>query len=190
MMNELEFWNEINGIGKLYIEMELLVGLEPVLFVCVLEETQKEKYLVMTYNSSKDKYVMRKITNKEILDMLDKKVSMEETFRNGKDILLTSSNNDGIFAEKFEPSTFDEKMLPRKGATYNINSQYILDYKKELKIPHYELIINYESYEVGSVDMNVDYEIKNNSIFINNTRYQPRLNESLYKYSCKKRNIA
>lgn len=84
MMKELEFWNEIEGIGDLNIEMELLVGLEPVLFVCVLDDNPREKYLVMTYNSAKTTYVMRKITDKELLNMLDKKITMEEVFRNGK----------------------------------------------------------------------------------------------------------
>ena len=30
-----EYWDEIRGIGKLYVEEELVVGIEPVLFVCI-----------------------------------------------------------------------------------------------------------------------------------------------------------
>ena len=33
-MGEEYYWDEIQGIGKLYVDIELVVGFEPVLFVC------------------------------------------------------------------------------------------------------------------------------------------------------------
>ena len=31
-----EYWDEIRGIGKLYVEEELVVGIEPVLYVLMI----------------------------------------------------------------------------------------------------------------------------------------------------------
>ena len=60
-MKKLNFWNEISGIGKLYIEKELVVGVELVLFVCTVDENTDQRYLIMTYDSYEGIYVMRKI---------------------------------------------------------------------------------------------------------------------------------
>lgn len=189
MMKEFEFWNEIEGIGGLNIEMELLVGIEPVLFVCVAENNPNMKYLVMTYNSSKSTYIMRKINDQELLDMLDKKVTMEETFRRGDEILKTYIKEDELYVKKYNPLEFDENMLPRKGATYNIRSQYILDYKKELRNPKFELNFKYDDYEVDMLDFGVDV-IKIDNSFFGKTEYQPVLSKQSNYGEFKKRNIA
>lgn len=190
MMKDLEFWNEIEGIGELSIEMELLVGLEPVLFVCILEDNPREKYLVMTYNSAKTTYVMRKITDKELLNMLDKKITMEEVFRSGKEILKIYMREEEIYVERYNPLDFDGSMLPRKGATYNIRSQYILDYKNELRAPKFELSFQYDSYEIGIYESCANTVVeKNNTIFLN-PLYQPILKEELSYCECKMRKIA
>lgn len=177
MMKELEFWNEIEGIGTLNIEMELLVGLEPVLFVCVLEDNSNTKYLVMTYNSAKTIYVMRKIDDEELLLMLDKKVSMEETFRNGNEILKTYMGGEDIFVERHNSLEFDGNMLPRKGATYNIHSQYILDYKEELRTPKYEKQFKYNDYEVEIIDYFTNSTVRIGNMIICNNLYKPVIAE-------------
>lgn len=190
MMREMEYWNEIEGIGILNIEMELLVGLEPVLFVCVLEDNPNEKYLVMTYNSTKSTYVMRKINDVELLCMLDKRVSMEETFRNGKEILMTYEQDDCIYVERFNPREFSEDMLPKKGATYNIHSQYILDYKEELRIPKYEIKLKYNAYEIGQTDFFIGSIVQKGDAILLNPLYQPVIVEESSYYDCKLRKIA
>lgn len=63
--------HDLKVIGKLNKEIDLVVGNEPVLFVCSLEERPEEKYLVMTYNLFKGKYVIREITHQELLLMLE-----------------------------------------------------------------------------------------------------------------------
>ncbi len=179
MMKELEFWNEIEEIGTLNVEMELLVGLEPVLFVCVLEDNPNIKYLVMTYNSAKTTYVMRKIDDEELLLMLDKKVSMEETFRNGNEILKTYMLGDDIYIERYNPLEFDGNMLPRKGATYNIHSQYILDYKEELRTPKYGMKFNYNEYKVERMDYFASSVNEVGNAIVCNIVYQPIMAEEL-----------
>lgn len=132
-MRELEFWDEIKGIGVLNLEMELVVGVEPVLFTCSLEDNPEKKYLIMTYNSFKGKYVIREIDNQELLLMLDNEITMEQTFRNAKEIIMTYLESGVLHTQRYNSDAFDEKLLPRKGAYYNIHSKYILDYKEELR---------------------------------------------------------
>ena len=50
-----EYWDEIRGIGKLYVEEELVVGIESVLFVCI--DDKNNRYLVMTYDSYNGIYI-------------------------------------------------------------------------------------------------------------------------------------
>ena len=54
-----EYWDEIRGIGKLYVEEELAVGIEPVLFVCI--DDKNNRYLVMTYDPTTEYIYNRKI---------------------------------------------------------------------------------------------------------------------------------
>lgn len=139
MVKTNRYWTEINGIGKLYIEIELVVGYEPVLFVCTVNEKPNEKYLVMTYDSYNGVYVMRKIDNSELLDMLMNKVTIEETFRNGNVILKTFIGDSGILEyESFAPLEFDKNLLPRKGEFFELESRHILSYIDSLHIPPLE----------------------------------------------------
>lgn len=133
-MREEYFWNEIKGIGKLYTDIELVVGFEPVLFVCTVENDANNKYLMMTYDSCNGIYVIRKIDNKELLDMLENRVTMEETFRNGESIIKTYiSDTDDMLYETFKSTEFDANLLPRKGEFLDLDSRHILSYIKKLK---------------------------------------------------------
>lgn len=138
-MKELEFWDEIEGIGELNMEMELVVAEEPVLFVCSLEQNPEKKYLIMAYNSFKGKYVIREIDNQELLMMLENQVTMEQTFRNGKEIIMTHLEGGILQSEKYNSEKFSTEMLPKKGAYYNIHSQYILEYIETLKENKYRI---------------------------------------------------
>lgn len=151
-MKELYFWDEINGIGKLYAEIELIVGLEPVLFVCVLGEDKKEKYLIMTYDSYEGVFIMRKIEDDELLDMLQNKVTMEQTFRNGGDIFKTYIDDAGIMqCERHIACDFDGNLLPKKGEYFELHSRHILSYIEELKKIHYNINLVYEDYPCNDV---------------------------------------
>lgn len=131
-MKEEYYWDEIQGVGKLYTDIELVVGFEPVLFVCTTENNSK--YLVMTYDSCNGVYVLIKINNKELLNMLENKITMEKTFRNGTSILKTYIDDSGNMQyEAFNPSEFDENLLPRKNEFFDLKSKYILKYIEKLK---------------------------------------------------------
>lgn len=115
-MEEMDIWDEIVGIGKLYIQKELIVGYEPVLFVCTTGDAKPEHYLIMTYDSCESVYIMQKVDMKDLLDMLENRITMEQCFRKGKYILKTYINANGNMCfEKFLSKDFDEKYLPHKG---------------------------------------------------------------------------
>lgn len=127
-----QYWDEIDGIGKLYLEEELVVGIEPVLVVCVDEV--KNRYLIMTYDSYEGIYVYRKIEKIELLDMLENRVTMEETFRRGDKVYMTSMGEDGMLkSEGYPVADFDGGKLPDVGEYYEINSSYIQKYIKALR---------------------------------------------------------
>lgn len=133
-MREEYYWDEIQGIGKLYTDIELVVGFEPVLFVCTVEDDVNNKYLVMTYDSYGGVYILRKINNKELLDMLENRVTMEETFRNGTSILKTYiDDSDNMQYEMFVPTEFDGCFLPRKNEFLELKSRHILSYIERIK---------------------------------------------------------
>jgi len=133
-MGEEYYWDEIQGIGKLYVDIELVVGFEPVLFVCTVEGDINKKYLVMTYDSCNGIYILRKIDNKELLDMLENRVTMEKTFRNSDFILKTYIDmSDNLQFETFEGLTFDGKFLPKKNEFFELKSRHILKYIEKIK---------------------------------------------------------
>lgn len=168
MKEELCFWDEIEGIGRLYTESELVVGFEPVLFVCT-DKSKKEKFLIMTYDSCNGIYIMRKITNVELLNMLNNKVTMEETFRNSKNILKTYIDNDDVMRyDVFISSEFDESLLPRKGEYFELHSRYILNYIEKLENAKFSTnasYVDFSSYEIDSE--NTYYSMLLDSVALN-----------------------
>lgn len=127
-----QYWDEINGLGKLYLEEELVVGTEPVLIVCTDEN--KNRYLIMTYDSCEGIYVYRKIDKTELLDMLENRVTMEQTFRRGNKIYQTYVAEDGTLdRQEYLAVDFPEEKLPDSGEYYEIDSAYIQKYIKDLR---------------------------------------------------------
>ena len=65
-----EYWDEIRGIGKLYVEEELAVGIEPVLFVCIDDKNNRERVyrrftdIDNTIRGKIDKYVLNVTSDK------------------------------------------------------------------------------------------------------------------------------
>ena len=121
------------GIGKLYVEEELVVGIEPVLFVCI--DDKNNRYLVMTYDSYNGIYIYRKIESDELLDMLENRNTMERTFRLGKRIYKTfiEENSNILGVEEYDSQTFSGSMLPDVGEYYEIHSEYIQKYIEKLR---------------------------------------------------------
>lgn len=147
-MKSVEVWDEVVGIGKLETEINLIVGYEPVLFVCREINNHNNRYLFMTYDSFDGIYVFRKINESALLDMLNNKKTMEETFRSADCIYETYvSEEDNLLKYKiFSSSEFDSSRLPDKNEYFELRSDYILQYidmlQREQKIQYMEYDID------------------------------------------------
>ncbi len=132
----MENWYYAKDIGQLYIEQVLVHGDEPVLFVCVDDKNQR--YLCMAYESEMLKFVMIKISTNQLLDMLENKVSMDQTFRSAEKIITTEENADlnsdiDLILTANDPKAFPADHLPKPGAYYNLNFGWVKDYMAQLK---------------------------------------------------------
>ena len=130
-MDNLEYWDEIEGLGTFYLEMELVVSTEPVLFVC---KQGKARYLFMTFNSYDGIFVFCKISTDDLLKMLTNEITMEKAFRSARCIYQTYVDENGLMHyDQYEANLFDGNRLPKVGAYYRIHSEYIQKYISQLK---------------------------------------------------------
>ncbi len=151
-----EIWNRVKGIGDLVLEEILVVGIEPVLFVC-RNEDELERYLVMTYDSDECIFVISKIMPGDLVKMLKNEISMDETFRLADTILVTHiGENDVLETKVTKSNTFDANMLPDAGEFFDLKLDYIDRYISKLeKEP--QIIFSYElNIEKKSVQIELD----------------------------------
>lgn len=131
--NNLAYWDTLDGIGDLYIENELIVGVETLLFVCTNEQ-RGQRWLFMTYDSCNWEYVFVKISSDCLLKMLKNEITMESAFRQAEYIGETYIGKGGnMMFIKNTPDAFDGKKLPEKDVYYNVGTPYIMDYINTLR---------------------------------------------------------
>ena len=110
-IRDREYWDTIEGIGKLYIETILVYGNEPVLFVCIGEN--KQRYLFMAYNSYESKYVFVKSDIKTLSEMIMGRRSIEKAFRNADKICQTREDQNGnLIYDVCDTAGFPSEKLP------------------------------------------------------------------------------
>lgn len=158
-----EYWDEIEGIGKMYMENELVVGVETVLFVCINDEG---RWLFMTYDSAEGDYVFCKIEENTLVQMLNNEITMEEAYRKSGYIGETFIDEEGKMRfDKYEAGSFCGERLPNKGAYYDIKSEYISQYIRELQRyceSRYEVIdYSYGEDSLGDMSLNITSAILN-----------------------------
>lgn len=165
---EMEFWEEVEKIGKLYVEEELVVGIEPVLQVCV-DQQKYNRYLVMTYDSGEGEFVLCRIEPKALLDMLENRKTMEETFRSAGRIYMTSALTDELLqAVSYEADKFPADRLPDKGAYYDISSEYIKRYVEKLKNSQDFVRVEMEMYKtIAKISMSLSESVRKPDIRYN-----------------------
>lgn len=129
-------WYYAKDIGQLYIEKVLVHGDEPVLFVCVDDKNQR--YLCMAYQPERLRFVMSKVSTDQLLDMLEKKISIDQTFRRSKEIYTTEENEDldrdvDLILTANDSKSFPADRLPKAGAYCNLNLPWVKDYIARLQ---------------------------------------------------------
>lgn len=129
-------WLNAEGIGQLYIEEVLVYGDFPVLFVCI--DDNKQRYLCMAFDPFESQFVIIRISTEKLIDMLENRISMEQTFRDADEIITTedsesSDNNADIVLTANDSSTFPADHLPVVGECYDLPSEWLNTYLTQLK---------------------------------------------------------
>ena len=131
---DMEEWYTIKGIGKLYIERELVNGSEPepLFFVCIDEVDQR--WIFMAYDFYEYVYIFAKTDVNSLLSMFRQEITMEEILRKSESIHETYiDENDELCYRTYASESFDERRLPDKGAYYNICTPYVRKYVDQLE---------------------------------------------------------
>ena len=127
----MEEWKKIDKIGVLYKEIDLIIGVEPVLFVCKKYNTN-DRYLVMTYDSYAGIYVIVPIKNSTLLSMLSNQITIEQAFRKSDVIFTTQAQGAILISEAHDPHSFPGDMLPKINEYYDLDYEYIKEYRTKL----------------------------------------------------------
>lgn len=127
-----KLWYKFDGLGQLYRQVDLVVGNESVLFVCVDE--YDNKYLVMTYNPYMLEYVFVRVRDTDLVNMLENRITMEQVYRNADIIYLSrDAENEELKVETYNSKSFSADMLPVAGKYYELQIDYVDRYVHELK---------------------------------------------------------
>ena len=126
-----EVWRTIEGIGNLYIEEELVVGTQTVLFTC--EDDLHNKYLFMTADYYEEEYIFSKIKKSVLIDMLERKIPIVEALLSSGIIYMTYEDDERLKLHKYKAKDFPSDKLPERDVYYTITAGYIKEYMDKIK---------------------------------------------------------
>lgn len=126
-----DFWGEVKGFGNFYLEEELVVGAETILFVCTDENGKR--FLFMTYDSYEGIYVFTAVSDEILIAMLEGKIPIERVYRSAAKIYTTLWKEKIYISEEHDAINFTSEKLPDRNLFYTIHSEYIQDYIKSIR---------------------------------------------------------
>ena len=111
----------------LYREQNLIECQVPIFFVCIDDIGQR--YLVINLDFEDDEYLIAKVTNTDIVDMLQGKIQMRVPFEKSKNIYSVYAGEnfekDKVIKKNF--SDINEEDLPERNAYFTIGSDKELE---------------------------------------------------------------
>lgn len=130
-----EKWIEVNPFGTLYYENILVYLNEPDLFVCT--DQSDEKYLGVFLDENKEEYLLVETDNQNILRMINKKISMEQAFRNSKSAkafyVSYDADIDRFTSREVKISQVQKEDLPESNVLFTLNDGNIQNYRSFLQ---------------------------------------------------------
>ena len=127
-----EIFMEINGVGELYVEINLIVENSPTLFVC--KTTNNERYIFVTQNKTKCEYILAKIDKEMLIRMLKNEITIKNTFCSSNYIYKTYLDENKRF-QIFREKTFSpyEYIWPVENENLKQNNKAIKNYIHKLE---------------------------------------------------------
>lgn len=149
-------WYNIKDLGQFYIERELVYVDTPVFFTALCG---KKRYLVEMLDDASGRYLLGELTETDsLVDMLEKKISMEAVFRR-MDVLLETTFDENYYLaikSKYSGKTIDADLLPDAGAMYLPKNDMVQRFIRKLKRNPSEseviAIVDYEDPDIWQVD--------------------------------------
>lgn len=128
-------WIKIKETGQLYLE-KILVSLDiPILFICA--DFENRKYLCLNIDEETGETVVAETDNKNLIAMLENKITMESAFREGVNhtiiVATYDSENEKIVSRTEDAREIAGDFLPEKGAFLELPEKMVADYISFLK---------------------------------------------------------
>lgn len=153
MSDNLQFYIENQ---KIYLEIVLIEFQIPLLFIC--RDDNDERYSVLCIDSDLKnlKYILIKSDIVDIIEVLNKNITLEEFFRKGKDNtyweVIASDNPYNDKVKKKDLTTISSEKLPDTGIYFDVESDEISRYTSNLeqiyKIRLYQKDLSYRSRQI------------------------------------------
>lgn len=117
---------------KLYCEQILIFCDLPLLFICVDEK--ENHYIVLCSDSENLDYIISKVSVFEILNLLNKKITMREIFVQSSEKwrIKTAELKENDLIEKV--NSFSDSELPDENVYFEIFDEKLFEYKKNLTL--------------------------------------------------------
>lgn len=162
----------LKNVGEICEEIILVYGNEPVLFVC--QDHYGARYLFETISYYDGKFVACRISNNELLKLLNNKITMYDVFHFSQELLVTFFDDDyALEAEIKYSEDIPDAMFPRKGVYFGLSSELINGYIHKLEKEETTFMINYtirspkfkvsKTYD-GSITFKIDKKTQYNSM--------------------------
>ena len=127
-------WYQVDKIGKLYEETVLVQADEPVLFVCMDEE--KNRYLIEAVDGFDGEFVISRIEDNVLNEMLNNKITMYDAFKRSEKLLHTSFDEEyNLKSKVYLNDEIPNEFLPRKNAYFTTGLHIQKKHKKPELLP-------------------------------------------------------
>ena len=135
-------WYRVDKIGNLYEETVLVRADEPVLFVCMDEE--KNRYLVEAIDGFDGEFVIARIEDNVLSEMINNKIPMYDAFKRSEKLLHTSFDEAyNLKSKVYSNDEIPNELLPRKNAYFNLKSNQLTQYADSLQQKYIQIPVMY-----------------------------------------------
>ena len=142
-------WYKTDTVGQLFLDIVFIESAFPILLACC-DKTYDNKYLVETLDPMDGRYLIVPVTTADILNMLENRVSLEQTFRRQNTAYLSCFDDDyNLCLTQIEGSEILAEDLPEPEVYFEFSNQKIQEYIKtlenELSDRVYSITVAYEN---------------------------------------------